>query len=99
MGLKRRQVEDRRHQRRPLRGNVTISWLSADGEVSCHGNCVDVSDSGMLVEVPHLILVGTKVVTQIHGSDKRLEASVRHYRQYCGWYRIGLELTSTLRKD
>jgi hypothetical protein len=87
----------RRHPRHRMSGPVTISWTAADGDVSCTGNCIDVSVYGLLVEVPDSIPIGTTVMIQLHGSDAPLEATVRQQRKYCGWHRIGVKFTTALR--
>jgi hypothetical protein len=98
MGSERKSpLVPRRHPRHRMSGAVTISWTAADGNVSCTGNCIDVSMYGLLVEVPDSIPIGTTVMVQLHGSDDCLEASVRQQRKYSSWHRIGLKFTTALR--
>jgi len=92
--LKSRQLEHRRHQRQRLNKAVSIFWTTADGPDSCDGNCINVSMYGLLVEIPKSIPVGTKVATQIEGTDRRFEACVRHQHKYSTWHRIGLEFNT-----
>jgi hypothetical protein len=84
--------ERRRDERRRLKGAATLFWRTAGYEEnSCVGNAFDVSATGLLVEVPECILVGTRTSVQINGSGQRMEATVRHCRKHGTWYRIGLQ--------
>jgi len=83
--------ERRRDERRRLTGAATLFWRAAGYESSCVGNAFDVSDTGLLIEAPQCILVGTRTSVQINGSGQRMEATVRHCRKHGAWYRIGLQ--------
>ena len=84
--------ELRRHERRKFRGAVAISWINARGtRVRVLGNCLDLSDYGMLVEVPEPIPTETEVLVQVSGFATPKAATVRHWHPCAGWFRIGLE--------
>jgi hypothetical protein len=83
--------ERRRDDRRRLTGAATLFWRVAGYDSSCMGNAYDISDTGLLVEAPQCILVGTRTSVRIDGSGQSMEAIVRHCRKHGAWYRIGLE--------
>lgn len=82
----------RRHERRRFRGAVAISWVNATGS-TCRvlGNCLDISLYGMLVEMPEPIPTDTEVMVRVSGIATPKAATVRHWRQCAGWFRIGLQ--------
>jgi hypothetical protein len=83
--------ERRRDERQRLKGAATLFWSAEGNESSCVGNAFDISDTGLLVEVPECILAGTRTFVQINGPGPRMEAVVRHCRKHGAWYRIGLQ--------
>ena len=64
--------------------------------VSLTGNCLDVSVYGMLIESPSAIPAGTKVKTQVQGSQISGEAVVQHCKPYGPWFRVGLKFPRAL---
>ena len=86
----------RRHERYKFLRAGTIYWLSADGQVSCAGECFEASTYGLSAEVSQFIPVGTKTTIHLDQFDESIEATVCHCRKQVHWYRIGLKLTQEL---
>jgi hypothetical protein len=55
-----------------------------------------VSSHGMLVEVNASIHVDMKVRVRFANQELSTHPTVRHCRQLCSWFRIGLEFERTL---
>lgn len=87
-----RKAERRKHTREPFDGSIQLHWQD-DRRVDCYGQgkCVEVSDSGLRVEVAHSIGPRTAVQLRLERYDFTGSAIVRH----CVWrgskYHLGLE--------
>ncbi|HEX4748903.1 MAG TPA: PilZ domain-containing protein [Bryobacteraceae bacterium] len=87
----------RKHERHRLIAPVVISWIAPDGKQSVAiGNSMDVSPYGMEVEVNAAIRPYSMVRVRLNEKEISNNAMVRHCRQLCCWFRIGLEFDGTL---
>jgi hypothetical protein len=87
----------RKHRRKRLIAPVEVSWIAPNGEQSfATGNSIDVSAGGMQVEINARIGLDSTVRVRLNGKEISANATVRHCRQICCWFRIGLEFDGTL---
>jgi hypothetical protein len=57
---------------------------------------IGASSYGMLVEVPVAIPLCTDVTIRVETAEISSTATVRHCREVCSWFRVGLKFHSTL---
>ena len=87
----------RTHERVRFIAPVEVSWVNRAGkECSAKGNTVNISPLGMQVEVNAPIHLLAAVRVRVAGKEVMSKASVRHCRQVCSWFRLGLEFEQTL---
>lgn len=87
----------RKHQRHRLITPVEISWIAPNGKQSfATGIVTDVSAYGMQVEVNAPIRLDSTVRVWLEQKEISANATVRHCRRLCSWFRIGLEFDQTL---
>lgn len=85
-------ADGRRHERQKFRGAVALTWTNTKGvRARTLGNCLDVSLHGLLVEVPEPIPTHTELAVRISGLSSPVFATVRHWHECAGWFRIGLQ--------
>ena len=84
--------ESRKDTRRPIAGEVGISWQDADGQIQfTNVKGVDLSDSGILVESSAPINVDSFVRVHAEQFGFTCAAVVRHRERRGALYTIGLE--------
>jgi hypothetical protein len=89
----------RRHRRIPLVGIVRLVWEDERGETRyAQGQCIDVSEGGLLVEVRTPIAARTRLTLNAERIQWSGSASVRHVERYGSKYILGLELSGALRE-
>ncbi|MBK9168343.1 MAG: PilZ domain-containing protein [Bryobacterales bacterium] len=77
---------------------IRLCWLDQDGMTRMAlAPAINLSESGMAVELPEPVLTGTKV--RLHADRERLwgRASVRHCRPQSGRYMVGLQFEEGMR--
>jgi PilZ domain len=90
------QHEQRRASRFRYIGVIFLSWIEPGGENYVMGRCLDISVTGLGVEVAKRIPVGTEVRVRIDWLNLDGAATVRHIREGGGVFNIGLELKQAL---
>jgi hypothetical protein len=84
--------EQRKKERRPVAGGVGISWQEGYGQRQfCNVEGVDLSESGVMVESPVPITVGTYVQMDADAFGFSGTALVRHCQRRASKYVVGLE--------
>jgi curved DNA-binding protein len=92
-------LERRKKERRSVAGGVAIFWQDKHGQRQfCNVQGVDLSESGVMVESPVPLIVGTHVQMDADVFGFSGEAFVRHCRRRASKYLIGLEFRAPLRK-
>jgi hypothetical protein len=88
----------RRHSRIPYSGPVRITWQDERGETKfAFAKCLDVSESGLRIEVPITVRLGTYVTLHAERINVRGTASVRNISRSGQKFILGLELSAKLR--
>ncbi len=88
----------RRYCRVVLPGVVRLSWQDASGNQKfARGRCLDLSASGIRVEVPESIPLRSYVTVKLEGVALTSSASVRHVGRLAGKYWVGLEFSCPLK--
>lgn len=88
----------RRSQRFSYGERVRLSWHDSQGQVKyAHAKCLDVSDSGMAIELLEPVEVRSYVSLKADALKLAGSAAVRYCRRYAGKYFIGLEFSAGLR--
>ncbi len=89
--------EGRRHSRIPYAGPVRVSWTGPTGDPAFTlGKCVEVSESGMRLEVPVQIPVRTSILLNAERIKLSGPATVRHCVRTGAKYVLGLELSQAM---
>lgn len=89
----------RRHRRIPFIGMVRLAWEDAQGQTKfANGQCLDVSESGMRIEVNTSIAPRTRIMLNAERMKLSGSATVKHVVRYGSKYLLGLELSETLRE-
>lgn len=83
----------RRHRRVNLPSSVRVSWQDGGAEKYARGRCLDVSASGLRIEVPERIPVRTYVTVSADQPHFNANASVRHCTRAGSKYVLGLEFS------
>lgn len=87
----------RRHRRLPYSGTVRVSWEDgARGPRFAMGKCIDVSESGLRIELPVAIPLRTPVVVGADRLHVSGSASVKHVVRFGAKYLVGVEMSSGL---
>lgn len=91
-------MADPRHEARtPNVAEVKITWLAADGGARfARGRCIDLSQSGMKIEVTESIPVQSRVGVECSTAGVRCTALVRHCSRSKMKWHVGLEFTTGL---
>ncbi len=89
----------RRSDRYPFAGRVQISWEERGERRYGRGKGTDVSQSGMRIEMPVSIPVGTMVLLSAERTRISGSAKVRNVTRYGSRYLIGLELARSMKPD
>ena len=88
----------RRHDRSATQAQIFVSWTGPDGIPRLsRGKCIDVSESGLLIEC--LDPIPARIYVFVRSEALRLEgsASVRHCVRHGTRHRIGLEFSGGLK--
>jgi hypothetical protein len=89
----------RRHRRIPFIGMVRLAWEDAQGQTRhAQGQCIDVSEGGIRVEVHTAVPSHTHVMLNAERIQLSGGASVKHVARYGSKYLLGLELSQALRE-
>lgn len=84
----------RRHHRISIPGPVRVGWLETGGEQKyVVGRCLDVSESGMRIEVPEPIPRGVYVTIRADAISLVGNASVRSTSRKATRFILGLEFS------
>lgn len=88
----------RRDERLTLGGNVRLIWQDVRGyEKFARGRCLDVSQSGLRMELPEAIPVRSYVIVRADSVGMAAHAAVRHCAPHRGKFIVGLEFSVPLR--
>lgn len=88
----------RRDERLALSGTVRLVWQDGSGrEKFANGRCLDVSQSGLRMELPEAIPVRSYVTVRADKVGVAAHAAVRHCSAARGKYIVGLEFSVPLR--
>ena len=91
--------EARRHHRIPYSGSIRISWVEPSGSPRfANGKFIEVSESGMRIEVP--VNIPARTAIQLNAERIKLagSATVKHVVRHGAKYLLGLELSQTLQE-
>ena len=89
--------EGRRHSRIPYAGPVRVSWTGPSGDPAYTlGKCIEVSESGLRIEVPVQIAVRTPLLLNAERIKFSGPAMVRHCVRTGSKYILGLELSQSM---
>jgi hypothetical protein len=88
--------DGRRHRRLPYCGTIRVSWDDGKGQHYAVGKCIDISESGLRIELPvavpsHATLLIATDRIRFSGS-----ASVKHVVRFGAKYLVGVALNSGL---
>jgi hypothetical protein len=88
--------DSRRHRRIPFIGSIQIGWEASGQARFARGKCIDISESGVRMEVP--VPVPMRANVSIHAEKIRLNgsATVRHVERYGSKYILGIEMSQVL---
>lgn len=90
--------ETRRHRRVSFPAIARLSWQDEHGNYKfTRGRCLDVSQSGLRVELPEPMALRSYVTVQAEVLGITENASVRHCARAGGKYIVGLEFSSPLK--
>ena len=89
--------EGRRHRRTPYAGPIRISWVEPSGSPRfALAKCIELSESGIRVEVPVNIPVRTSLTLNAERIKLAGSAAVRHVARSGARYILGLELSQAI---
>jgi hypothetical protein len=88
--------EGRRNHRIPYAGPIRISWDEPSGPRFAMGKCIELSESGIRVEVPVNVAVRTSLTLNAERIKLAGSASVRHVTRHGAKYILGLELSQSM---
>jgi hypothetical protein len=98
-----RSAEPQRNQRRASRfryfGVIFLSWIEPGGENFVMGKCLDISVSGLGVQVARRISINTEVRVRADWMTLDGAAIVRHVQERGGVFQIGLQMQQPLRPE
>lgn len=83
----------RRHPRFPLLNPVRISWEDQGQPHFAIGKCVEISETGLRIEILEKIRPGTRIQIAAERIKLAGSATVRHVTHKGAKYQLGLELT------
>jgi hypothetical protein len=87
----------RRHHRIPYVGPVRLSWEDDQGRPKfIQAKCVDISETGLRVEVSEPIPVRTSLQLRAERINLSGSAAVKHSVRYGSRYLLGLQLSQVL---
>jgi hypothetical protein len=87
----------RRNERIAYLGTIEVSWVETDGKKKVFkGNCTDVSDDGLRMELPVDIPVRTLVLLRFARLHLTGTATVRHVRRSKMNFVLGLQFNQQL---
>jgi hypothetical protein len=87
----------RTYDRSRLRGSVELAWTDSDGKLcTAIANCINISPTGLCVEMPCGIPIGTQL--EVRAQSMRLPGplTVRNCRRCGAWFRVGLRFSKLL---
>jgi len=88
--------EIRRHRRIAFSATVNVSWDEGAGPRFARGKCIDLSETGLRIELPVSIPLRTRVQLTTDRVGVAGSATIRSADRLGGKNVIGLELTGTL---
>ncbi|SRR5581483_4134833 len=89
--------DKRTYERTRLRGSIEFTWVDPDGNAcSALGNCINISPTGLCVELPCEIPVGAQLEVRTKTVDLPGPLTVRNCRRCGPWFRIGLQFANLL---
>lgn len=89
--------DPRRHSRIPYAGPVRLTWESRGEVLYAQGKCIDVSESGLRIELPVPVPVATSLMISADRINVSGAATVKSVTPRRAKYVIGLELCGALR--
>lgn len=90
--------DSRRHRRIPYLGSIQISWESYGQARFAQGKCLDISESGLRIEVPVPVPMRTSVFLRADRIQLSGAATVRHLSRYGAKYILGIEMSQALQE-
>jgi len=87
----------RRHSRIPYLGPIVISWEERGEPRYARSRCIDVSESGLRLEVPVSIPLRTEISLNAERIKVSGQARVRHVVRCGAKFLIGVEMSHALR--
>ena len=89
--------EGRRHSRIPYVGPIRISWDEPSGNPRfAMGKCIEVSESGMRVEISTSIPARSAVTLNAERIKLAGSATVKHVARHGSKFILGLELSQSM---
>ena len=89
----------RRYRRIPYLSPIHISWEDESGHGKyANANCLEISEGGLLIEVPVPIPVRTDVMLRAERINFAGSANVKHTRKRGSKFLLGVELSQPLRE-
>ncbi|MBI1786496.1 MAG: PilZ domain-containing protein [Acidobacteria bacterium] len=95
-----RKKEQRRHRRYTVENStLRVSWLGINGEpkMATHARVLNVSESGMAVELPEAPMPNTMIRFQSERYKLVGSGSIKHFRKVAHKFVVGLEFNDGLR--
>jgi hypothetical protein len=89
----------RRHRRIPWINPIRISWEEKGEQRYSFAKCIDLSETGLRIEVPQPVPRGTIILLQSERIKLSGAATVRHIVRHGSKYLLGLELTQAILGD
>jgi len=90
--------ELRKNERQAFTGLIEVSWTDASGQpMFVRGKCVELSDSGLRMELPVPLPAHITVTLRIASLQLSGPASIRHVRRVGAKYTAGVEMSQRLR--
>jgi hypothetical protein len=88
--------DSRRHRRMPYIGSIQIGWEASGQARFAQGKCIDISESGLRMEVPVPVPLRTTISIRAEKITLNGSATVRHVDRYGSKYILGIEMSQIL---
>jgi hypothetical protein len=89
----------RRNKRTLYAGSIEVSWMEANQPKFTRGRCVDLSEDGLLLELPVSMQIRTVATLRFDRIQLAGTASVRHARRAGAKFLVGFELSQHLKQQ
>ncbi|HML18027.1 MAG TPA: PilZ domain-containing protein [Bryobacteraceae bacterium] len=88
--------DSRRHRRIPYIGPIQISWEASGQTRFAQGKCIDISESGLRIEVPAPVPPRANLSVRAERIKLSGSATVKHVARYGSKYILGIEMSQRL---